>query len=66
MAKVKVYHFRAYEITTDRILRSKRPATLEAIGELGPMFHPILDTEEEIDSSLLGAEGFQKKPTPAD
>lgn len=63
MPKVKVYYFPAYEIERDRTIRSKRPATLHAIRTLGPAMQPIMETEEEIDSSLLEADGFRRKAT---
>ena len=62
MAKVKVYYFQAYDITTDSKVRSKRPATLKAIEELGPMYYPIRATEELIDDSELDHDGFRRKP----
>jgi hypothetical protein len=63
MGKVKVYYFRAYDIGRDRVIRSKRPATLGAIRALGPAMQPIMDSEEEIDSSLLDEDGFRRKLT---
>jgi hypothetical protein len=63
MQNVKVYYFRAYDIERDRMIRSKRPATLSSIRALGPMMQPLMETEEEIDSSQLDADGFRKKAT---
>jgi hypothetical protein len=63
MGSVKVYYFRAYDIERDRMIRSKRPATLSAIRALGPMMQPLMETEEEIDASHLDADGFRRKPT---
>jgi hypothetical protein len=66
MGKVKVYYFKAYNIERDRILRSKRPATLNTIRGLGPGIQPIMETEQEIDSSLLDRDGFRRKVTAKD
>ena len=63
MENVKVYYFRAYDIERDRMIRSKRPATLSAIRALGPMMQPLMETEEEIDASQLDDDGFRRKPT---
>jgi hypothetical protein len=63
MENVKVYYFRAYDIERDRMIRSKRPATLSAISALGPMMQPLMETEEEVDSSHLDADGFRRPAT---
>lgn len=63
MGRVKVYYFKAYDIERDRTIRSKRPATLSTIRELGPGIRPIMETEEEIDSALLDQDGFRRKLT---
>jgi hypothetical protein len=65
MAEVKVYLFEAYDIAEDRKLRSRRPATLEAIARIGPNFYPVMETEEVIDDSLLDSDGFVKRPGPS-
>lgn len=56
MQKVTVYYFTCYDIRSDEILRSKRPATLEAItrckGEV------LKDTAQEVDASSLDDNGF--------
>lgn len=63
MENVKVYYFRAYDIERDRMIRSKRPATLSAIRALGPMMQPLMETEEEIDGSYLDQDGFRRRAT---
>jgi hypothetical protein len=50
--KVTVYRFDIYDAKADKMVRSKRWATREAI--VWAKAHPLLDTAREIDQSLLG------------
>ncbi len=64
MARINVFYFQAYSIEADKMLVSKRRATLETIHRLGPQFKVIAHSELEIDSSDLDSDGFQKGPSP--
>jgi len=59
MKKVTVYFFEKYNITEDKNIRSKRPATLDAITRV--CGQAIMDTALEIDEAELDDEGFRKK-----
>jgi hypothetical protein len=61
---MNVFYFQPYSIEADKMVRSKRRATLETIHRLGPQFTAIAHSELEIDSSDLDSEGFQKGLTP--
>lgn len=62
MQKVAVYFFTGYQISTDRILRSKRMATLEAIKNFGCV--PLMDTAKEVFTHELDDNGlYPKKKT---
>jgi hypothetical protein len=61
--EINVFYFQAYSIESDRMVQSKRRATLEAIQRLGPCFHPIHHSEVTIDSSAFDSDGFQKGPS---
>ena len=56
---VTVYFFIKYDIASDETLRSKRPATLEAIAWAGG--EPLKETAEEIDASDLDELGFRRR-----
>jgi len=56
--KVTVYFFEKYDLMTNQFVRSKRPATLEAIAKVHP--HKIMETALEIDETELDGNGFRK------
>ena len=56
MQKVTVYYFTAYDIRSDQILRSQRPATLETIAKCKG--EVLKDTAQEVDASSLDDNGF--------
>lgn len=58
--KAKVYRWKQYSIKSDTSRGSKRMGTLAAIATLDRCT-PILDTEKEVDESLLDADGFLAK-----
>jgi hypothetical protein len=53
---VKLYYFEGYDFENDRLVRSKRPATLEFIQRMH--FQPLDDNAVEVDSSQVDAAGF--------
>ena len=59
MEKVNVYFFSGYQISTDKIIRSKRMATLEAIKRFGCA--PIMDTAKEVYTHELDDNGRYPK-----
>ena len=56
MAEVTVFYFEGYDFTDDKIVRSKRPATLEFIEKY--RFLPVRDNPLEVDTSQLDANGL--------
>jgi hypothetical protein len=63
MGKVTVYFFSMYDIRSDENVRSKRPATLEAIKQIGG--RALTETAIEISDSELDDDGFRRKVPPA-
>ncbi len=59
MAKITVYYFTKYDINSDRIVTSKRMATLEAIKNFSCI--PLIDTAKEVDTSELDEYGRYPK-----
>ena len=59
MKKVTVYFFKGWDDTERKNVRSKRPATLDAIA--GVHGQAIMDTALEIDEDELDDNGFRKK-----
>ena len=57
--QVTVYFFTKYDIGSDQNLRSKRPATLEAIER--SFGQPLMETAEEINVADLDEEGFRRR-----
>ena len=55
-AKMTLYFFEGYDFVDDKIVRSKRPATIEFIEKY--RFQPVLDNPIEADSSQLDAQGL--------
>jgi hypothetical protein len=55
----KVYFFQKYDIASDTMIRSKRPATLERIWRVEG--EPLMDTVQEIPESDVDGDGFQKR-----
>lgn len=56
MERVSVYYFTKYDIGSDAVVRSKRPATIAAIERV--CGQALLDTKLEVDPSALDSEGF--------
>jgi hypothetical protein len=56
MSKVAVYQFKKYAITTDKMVVSKRWATLVAINAAGAL--PLTDSKKIVDDYELDADGF--------
>lgn len=54
--KVAVFYFESYDLAEDKIVRSKRPATLEFIERY--RLHPVPDNAFEVDTSQLDAYGM--------
>lgn len=59
MAKITVMYYDSYCRTTNDTIRSKRPATLQAIIEY-VKGTPILETEQQVDEAWLDEDGFLK------
>jgi hypothetical protein len=58
LPRVTVYYFTRYDIRTDEELRSKRPATREAIFRV--CGNILEETAEEVDPIELDERGFLK------
>jgi hypothetical protein len=56
MAKINVYFAEGYVIADDRIVRTKRRATMETIRRWD--LHPLENTMEVVDSTEIDANGF--------
>ena len=56
MAKSTVYYFNGYDIRCDQVIRSKRPAPLEAIKLFNGV--PLMNTAMQVDSDRLDGNGF--------
>jgi hypothetical protein len=56
---VTVYFFEKYDIVTDKTVRSKRPATREAISKVCGI--PIESTGLEVNEADLDGDGFRKR-----
>ena len=59
MKSVTVYFFEKYDIKTDQSVRSKRPATLEAITRVDGQ--AIMATALEIEETELDGNGFREE-----
>jgi len=59
MKKVTAYFFQKYDIITNQNVRSKRPATLEAIARVKGQV--IMETAHEVGETELDEDGFQKR-----
>jgi len=59
MSKVKVYRFRAYDITKDDFIYSTRMATAERIASIRA--EAIPGSGREIDAAMLLPEGWTEK-----
>ena len=57
--RVTVYFFTKYDILSDQTIRSKRPATLEAIRLA--FGQPLMETAEEISAYDLDEDGFRRR-----
>lgn len=60
MAKITVMYYDSYCRATNDMIRSKRPATLEAIIEY-VKGTPIPETEQQVDDAWLDEDGFLKQ-----
>jgi hypothetical protein len=49
--EVTVYYFAMYDINADKIVGSRRPATLDAIKRFGGI--PLMDTAQVVDPSRI-------------
>ncbi len=58
MSRVALFFFTMYDINADKIVRSRRPATLDAIEKFGGT--PIMETEQRLDSSKVDEDGLLK------
>ena len=56
MRKIKVYYFTKYDIIVGKSIRSKTPATLEAIAAVRGV--AIKETKQEVDASRVDGTGF--------
>lgn len=56
MATMTLYYFEGYDFHDDKIVRSKRPATMAFIERYG--LRAIDDNAMEVDSSQVDAEGL--------
>lgn len=56
MNKITVFYFKCYDVQSDEMLRSKRPATVEAIKRCNGT--PIQEPAQDVDASALDSEGF--------
>jgi hypothetical protein len=59
MKTVSVFYFEKYDIVSDQVVRSKRPATLDAIRRID--CYPIVDSEEELNAENLDELGFRRR-----
>jgi hypothetical protein len=58
MKEDTVYFFSTYDVDSDQIVRSKRPATRFAIGKLGDRFRVIEESAFRVDCHELDPDGF--------
>jgi hypothetical protein len=56
MASVTLHFFEGYDFEHDKVVRSRRPATMEFIQRLH--LHPVADNSVEVDSAQVDAEGL--------
>jgi hypothetical protein len=54
---VTVYYFESFDIIKGEMVRSRRPATLEAIAMIDNAV-VLKETAQEVDTSLLDGNGF--------
>ena len=59
MPMITVYYFTGYDIATDKVIRSKRMATLETIREY--KCTPLKETAKEVNTSELDDNGRYPK-----
>ena len=58
MEMVKVYLFQGYDIASDRVMTSKRPATMETIKLFNGS--PIMNRCWDVDRTNLDGNGFYR------
>ena len=56
MATVKLYYFEGYDFRDDKVVRSRRPATMEFIERY--RLRAVEDNAVEVDGSQVDAEGL--------
>jgi hypothetical protein len=56
---VTVYFFEKYDITSDQVIRSKRPATIAAIERVRG--EAIKNTAQDIDQDDIDEDGFRRR-----
>lgn len=56
MANVSLFYFEGYDFEHDKVVRSKRPATMEFIERY--RFQPVHENAVEVDSSQVDASGL--------
>jgi hypothetical protein len=62
MEKVTVYDFEAFDIVEGEMVRSQRPATLEAIARIQKA-NLLEETAQEVDASQVDGNGFYTSQT---
>ena len=56
MANVRLYYFEGYDFRDDKVVRSRRPATMEFIERYG--LRAVEENAVEVDSAQVDAEGL--------
>lgn len=56
MASVTLHYFEGYDFENDKVVRSRRPATMEFIQRY--YLHPVADNAVEVDGAQVDAEGL--------
>jgi hypothetical protein len=56
VAKVQLYYFEGYDFRDDKVVRSRRPATIEFIERY--RLRALDDNAVEVDSAQVDAEGL--------
>ena len=56
MPSLTLYYFEGYDFENDKVVRSRRPATMEFIQR--HHLYPVAENAIEVDSAQVDAEGF--------